>query len=101
MASSHLTFGPRIIEEYFASPRFPLYKYTINSVSNFDGNHEALAYLAPWFVVTQLPRQLLAQPTTDNTGNDLYVHAIRLMTESPLIDTHVDLPQIIRGLGTF
>jgi membrane dipeptidase len=29
----------------------------------------------------------------------LYTHAIKLMSESPLIDTHVDLPQIIRGLG--
>lgn len=27
--------------------------------------------------------------------------AIKLMSESPLIDTHVDLPQIIRGLGLY
>ena len=28
-----------------------------------------------------------------------YDHAVRLMEASPLIDTHVDLPQILRSLG--
>jgi hypothetical protein len=36
-----------------------------------------------------------------NETEALYAHAIKLMSDSPLIDTHVDLPQIIRGLGTF
>ena len=26
-------------------------------------------------------------------------HALQLMDESPLLDTHVDLPQILRALG--
>ena len=26
-------------------------------------------------------------------------HALHLMNESPLIDTHMDLPQILRALG--
>lgn len=29
----------------------------------------------------------------------LLSHAISLMKKSPLIDTHVDLPQILRSLG--
>lgn len=28
-----------------------------------------------------------------------YEHAIRLMEESPLIDSHIDLPQILRSLS--
>jgi membrane dipeptidase len=28
-----------------------------------------------------------------------YDHAVRLMKTSPLLDTHVDLPQILRSLG--
>lgn len=34
-----------------------------------------------------------------NETEALYSHALKLMSDSPLIDTHVDLPQIIRGLG--
>jgi hypothetical protein len=30
-----------------------------------------------------------------------YEHAIRLMEESPLIDSHIDLPQILRSLSKF
>lgn len=41
----------------------------------------------------------IAQPTSNVYRGPLYAHAIELMSESPLIDTHVDLPQIIRGLG--
>lgn len=35
------------------------------------------------------------------TSSPLYEHAIFLMKESPLIDTHIDLPQVIRSLGRF
>jgi membrane dipeptidase len=45
--------------------------------------------------------QLLATALAINETEALYAHAVKLMSESPLIDTHVDLPQIIRGLGTF
>jgi uncharacterized membrane protein YeaQ/YmgE (transglycosylase-associated protein family) len=31
----------------------------------------------------------------------IYEHAIRLMEESPLIDSHIDLPQILRSLSKF
>lgn len=34
------------------------------------------------------------------TSSPLYARAIALMKESPLIDTHIDLPQVIRSLGT-
>lgn len=34
------------------------------------------------------------------TKSSFYSHALTLMKESPLIDTHIDLPQIIRSLGT-
>lgn len=33
------------------------------------------------------------------TKSSLYERAESLMKESPLIDTHIDLPQIIRSLG--
>lgn len=33
------------------------------------------------------------------TESPLYERAQALMKESPLIDTHIDLPQIIRSLG--
>lgn len=33
------------------------------------------------------------------TSSPLYEHALSLMKESPLIDTHIDLPQVIRSLG--
>lgn len=33
------------------------------------------------------------------TKSSLYKRAESLMKESPLIDTHIDLPQIIRSLG--
>jgi membrane dipeptidase len=45
--------------------------------------------------------QLLPTAHAINETEALYAHAVKLMSESPLIDTHVDLPQIIRGLGTF
>jgi hypothetical protein len=48
--------------------------------------------------LAQLPITL-ARAVTDSDGA-LYTHAIKLMSESPLIDTHVDLPQIIRGLSS-
>jgi len=31
--------------------------------------------------------------------NTLYDRAIRLMEDTPLIDTHIDLPQILAGLS--
>lgn len=34
-----------------------------------------------------------------NTAGGFHEHAIKLMEESPLIDTHIDLPQIIRSLS--
>lgn len=33
------------------------------------------------------------------TSSPLYEHAISLMKESPLIDTHIDLPQVLQSLG--
>lgn len=33
------------------------------------------------------------------TSSPLYERAVSLMKESPLIDTHIDLPQVIRSLG--
>lgn len=36
---------------------------------------------------------------TCTAAESTYDHAIRLMEASPLIDTHVDLPQILRSLG--
>lgn len=33
------------------------------------------------------------------TASPLYERALSLMKESPLIDTHIDLPQVIRSLG--
>lgn len=33
------------------------------------------------------------------TGVSTYEHAIGLMEESPLIDSHIDLPQILRSLS--
>lgn len=48
----------------------------------------------------------IADPTADAfndsiwTSSPLYERAISLMKESPLIDTHIDLPQVIRSLGT-
>lgn len=35
-----------------------------------------------------------------NAAEDVYyARAVQLMEETPLVDTHVDLPQIIRSLG--
>jgi hypothetical protein len=42
--------------------------------------------------------------TTARTASDASTHldhAIKLMSENPLIDTHIDLPQIIRSLRMF
>jgi hypothetical protein len=36
----------------------------------------------------------------DAYSPDNHAHAIKIMRESPLIDTHIDLPQIIRSLST-
>lgn len=33
------------------------------------------------------------------TSSPLYERALSLMKQSPLIDTHIDLPQVIRSLG--
>lgn len=35
------------------------------------------------------------------TSSPLYERAVSLMKESPLVDTHIDLPQVIRSLGQF
>lgn len=35
------------------------------------------------------------------TTSPLYERAISLMKESPLIDTHIDLPQVLRSLGEY
>lgn len=51
-------------------------------------------------------QQPIADPAVDAfddsvwTSSPLYERAIALMKESPLIDTHIDLPQVIRSLGT-
>lgn len=50
-------------------------------------------------------QQPIADPAADAfddtiwTSSPLYERAISLMKESPLIDTHIDLPQVIRSLG--
>lgn len=36
-----------------------------------------------------------------NNAGEFLEQAIKLMEESPLLDTHIDLPQIIRSLSTF
>ncbi|CZR66450.1 related to Putative dipeptidase ARB_02715 [Phialocephala subalpina] len=54
------------------------------------GIRTAVAALA----LSQMPSFAFADADTD----ELYARAIKLMSESPLIDTHIDLPQIIRGL---
>jgi len=41
----------------------------------------------------------LARAVADSESDFLYARAIELMSQSPLIDIHVDLPQVIRGLG--
>ena len=33
--------------------------------------------------------------------SDLYRHAVKLMERSPLLDTHVDLPQILNSLSEY
>jgi hypothetical protein len=35
----------------------------------------------------------------EGSGGDYHDQAIKLMEESPLLDTHIDLPQIIRSLS--
>lgn len=50
-------------------------------------------------------QQPIADPATEAlndtqwTLSPFYEHALGLMKESPLIDTHIDLPQVIRSLG--
>lgn len=47
----------------------------------------------------------MSDPSSDEfddsiwTTSPLYERAISLMKESPLIDTHIDLPQVLRSLG--
>ncbi|KAE8445984.1 hypothetical protein EG329_012623 [Mollisiaceae sp. DMI_Dod_QoI] len=49
-------------------------------------------------IVAALALRHLPTTLADTDTDELYTRAIKLMSESPLIDTHVDLPQIIRGL---
>lgn len=35
------------------------------------------------------------------TSSPFYERAISLMKESPLVDTHIDLPQVLQSLGEF
>ncbi|RDW57255.1 dipeptidase-2 [Coleophoma crateriformis] len=48
----------------------------------------------PWFVPSVMGQQ---EPLGEQ--DPFYVQALEIMEKSPLIDTHVDLPQIIRSLG--
>jgi len=41
----------------------------------------------------------LAVAVNAGDSNTLYDRAIRLMEDTPLIDTHVDLPQVLAGLS--
>jgi hypothetical protein len=43
----------------------------------------------------------LLLPSAVVAASSLHEQAIRLMEEFPLLDTHIDLPQIIRSLSTF
>ena len=38
-------------------------------------------------------------PSVESSGINFFDQAIKLMEESPLLDTHIDLPQIIRSLS--
>jgi hypothetical protein len=51
--------------------------------------------------LTILAQMVDTRPEVRDEADALYSRATKLMSESPLIDTHVDLPQIIRGLGKF
>jgi membrane dipeptidase len=51
--------------------------------------------------VSVLAGAVTAQLKAGDGTDTLYARAIKLMSESPLIDTHVDLPQIIRGLRKY
>ena len=42
---------------------------------------------------------VLASAAAVAHAESTYDHAVRLMKASPLLDTHVDLPQILRSLG--
>jgi len=44
---------------------------------------------------------LVAGVAITSNAESTFDHAIRLMEASPLLDTHVDLPQILRSLGEF
>lgn len=74
----------------------------LSILSAFAPGTPLLAAAAPQ-VEEQKP---IADPTADAfndsiwTSSPLYERAISLMEESPLIDTHIDLPQVIRSLGT-
>jgi membrane dipeptidase len=59
---------------------------------------KTLAALVASLALARLPLSS-ARAVADSESDSLYAHAIKLMSQSPLIDTHVDLPQIIRGLG--
>ena len=52
----------------------------------------AALLLLPFFL------NVSSQPTSSSAADTFLPEAIELMQESPLIDTHVDLPQIIRSL---
>jgi hypothetical protein len=55
--------------------------------------------LSIWTLV--LANVVNAQQGTQQDEDALYARAIKLMSEGLLIDTHIDLPQIIRGLGKY
>lgn len=49
-------------------------------------------------------QQRVVEDTFDDAiwkSSPLYERALSLMQESPLIDTHIDLPQVIRSLGAY
>jgi membrane dipeptidase len=48
----------------------------------------------PWLV-----RPIISQQEPLGEHDPFYKKAIEIMEKSPLLDTHVDLPQIIRSLG--
>lgn len=66
-----------------------------------DSRLQALA--SPHVEEQKLIVDPVSQDSDDSiwTSSPLYEHALALMKESPLIDTHIDLPQVIRSLGEF
>lgn len=91
------------------------YFYLSATMASIYTSFKALARLVALFVtisgagVAASPsgeeQQPIADPAADAfddtiwTSSPLYERAISLMKESPLIDTHIDLPQVIRSLG--